>query len=136
MGLNRGQATQLNVSAAVALRGTFLVEALLRLAYTDDAATCRDLYAVVEKLTAYRSLVNDLASRFALTGDPHDVRPIAIDEALRLRDALNPVLADDLLNFGALAPEDEVALRQGLATLSMLVDEIVRAIYRLPYRSC
>lgn len=134
-GLNHGQFTQLNVAVAVALRTTFLIEALVHLAYSDEA-TARELEPVRDKLEAYRAAVDELVNRFELTGDPHDVRPIAIDQAFRLRDALSPSLVEALTNFGPLDPPDEATLRQQLAELSLLVDEIARAIYRLPPKSC
>ncbi len=135
MALTPGQLTQLNVGAAVALRTSFLIEALLRLA-DDTPAAPEKLSAVRQKLAAYRTVVDELTARFHLSGDLHDVRPIAIDQAFRLRDALGLSLVDELHNFGTLDPDDERFLRHHLATLSLMVDEIARAIYQLPPRLC
>ncbi len=75
------------------------------------------------------------ADWLALVGDPHDVRPILIDQVYRMRDALNPSAVDEIQHYGTLDPTSESLLRQRLATLSLLTEEIARSIHRLPYHA-
>jgi hypothetical protein len=139
MGLNRGQQLQLLVAYAVASRTAAFVEALLDLyerthPSNSGEAEAAQLAAARQQLAVYRDLAADLAQRYQLAGDPRDLRPIIVDQVFRLRDALSPRLVDGLPNYGALSPADERALRHDLASLSLLTEEIARAIQRLPAR--
>jgi hypothetical protein len=130
--LNRGQRVGLNVGYSVAVRTTYFVEALLDLCVDRAGESRLTLEPILRKLEAYRALADELDQHFELGGDPHDLRPIILDQIYRLRDALNPRLADELANFGRLDPADADFLRARLATLSMMVDELAREAHRLP----
>lgn len=134
MGLNRGQLLQLSIAYAVAVRTTFFVEALLHLFVEAGQADSPQLTEVRDKLAEYRGKTCRLAERFGLTGDPHDLRPIIIDQVYQMRDALNSRIVDELKNFGALEPSDERTLRRDLADLSLLTKDIARCVQRLPSR--
>lgn len=130
--LNRGQLLEMNVGYAVAIRTTFFVEALLDL-YVDRVPSEQAAVETVrEQVRAYREVADDLASSLKLTGDPHDVRPILIDQLYRIRDALNPVAVDELQHYGTLEPEVQELLQKRLATLSLLIAEIARLVQKLP----
>ena len=132
MSLNRGQALELSVGYAVASRTATFVEALLDL-YEKRAPGCEDATeAAREAIRRYQALADRLADDLQLGADPHDLRPILIDQVYRMRDALHPTLVGELENFGALDPDLEPLLRQRLATLSLLTGEIARQLQRLP----
>lgn len=130
--LNRGQFTQLNLACAIALRTSLFIEALLGLYRRHDASDQDELRAARRQIDDYRRLVSELADRFDLTGDPHDLRPIVLDQVSRLRDALNLQLVDEMSHYGPLDPDDERALRQQLATLALMVDPIAQCLHHLP----
>lgn len=132
MPLNRGQRVGLNVGYALAIRTTFFIEALLDLCDRRAEDSRSTLEPVLRKLREYRDLAEELNTRFELGGDPHDLRPIILDQIYRLRDALNPRLADELANYGRLDPADADYLRRRLATLSLMVDDLAREVHRLP----
>ena len=130
--LNRGQALEMNVGYAVAVRTTLFIEALLDLYVDSVPVDSSAADAVRQHVRAYRGLADDLANWLDLTGDPHDLRPILIDQVYRMRDALNPSAVDELQHYGALEPAVEELLRQRLATLSLLTAEIARSVQQLP----
>lgn len=132
MALNRGQRVGLNVGYAVAVRTTYFVEALLDLCVPRTSDPRATLDPILRKLAEYRRLAEELNQHFELGGDPHDLRPIILDQIYRLRDALNPRLADELANYGQLDPADADFLRRRLATLSIMVDDLAREVHRLP----
>ncbi|HLG52101.1 MAG TPA: hypothetical protein VKY56_10780 [Chloroflexota bacterium] len=132
MGLNRAQLLQLSVEYAVAVRTSYFVEALLGFFAPAEGSATADIAAARALLQDYRQAARDLAARFHLTGDPHDLRPVLIDQVYRMRDALNPRLVDELVHYGPLDPAEEQALRRDLADLALRIGEIARVIQQLP----
>lgn len=135
MVLNRGQWLQLNIAHAVAIRTTYFVEALLFLYAQREETATAGIQPILARLAEYRRIADELDERFGLGGDPHDIRPVIIDQVYRIRDALNLEVAEEMTHYGSLDPDAERFLRQHLATLHLLVDEIAREIQRLSAKS-
>lgn len=132
MGLNHGQQLQLSIGYTVAVRTTYFVDALLGLYQQTQEASSPELGEASRKLREFRAIARAIAERFALEGEPRDLRPIIVDQVYRARDALHPDLVAELENFGPLDQRDEAFLRQQLSTLLLLTREIARCIQRLP----
>jgi hypothetical protein len=130
--LSHGQKLGLNIAYTVAVRTTFFVEALLALYAQRAGEPSTATEPVLAQLTEYRQLADELAGLCDLDGDPRDIRPLIVEQVSRIRDALNPRLVDELANFGRLDSDEERVLRQKLAVLSLMTDDVARAVQRLP----
>ncbi len=127
MRLNRGQTIHLGACYGVALRASFFAEALLNIsARLLPARRADTLRALREQLVQYRQLANHLATEAQLATDPHDLRPLVLEQLHRMRTILEPRLVEELRGFGTLDSETEQTLRQHLARLKIVADAILR----------